>query len=142
MLKNLRMPKYLLLFIMPYIALYAIYIQLAGDNSPGGGFQSGVIFASSLIARHLITGSIFLPPKYSNMILLIICVSGVLIYFLTGLACLAFGGTYLDYSVLAKNNIHGQHLGIFLIELGVGLTVSSAMCIIYLLLQNPEQKQE
>jgi multicomponent Na+:H+ antiporter subunit B len=41
------------------------------------------------------------------------------------------GGSFLDYSVLAADPIAGQHLGILIIELGVGLTVASVMIIIF-----------
>jgi len=59
--------------------------------------------------------------------------SGVLIYAGTGVAALLMGGNYLDYSVLLHEAAHGQHLGIFLIELGVGTTVSGSMITIFLI---------
>ena len=31
--------------IIPYILLFALYVQFHGDFGPGGGFQAGVIFA-------------------------------------------------------------------------------------------------
>ena len=50
------------------------------------------------------------------------------------------GGNYLDYSVLAHDPVHGQHLGIMLIEFGVGTTVASAMITIFFIFagQDPE----
>jgi multicomponent Na+:H+ antiporter subunit B len=41
------------------------------------------------------------------------------------------GGRFLDYSVLAARPVEGQHLGILLIELGVGITVSAVMLTIF-----------
>ena len=41
------------------------------------------------------------------------------------------GGAFLDYSVLAHDPIHGQHLGILLIELGVGTTVAAVMISVF-----------
>ena len=41
------------------------------------------------------------------------------------------GGNYLDYSVLAEEAPKGQHLGIFVVEFGVGLTVASVMIVIF-----------
>ena len=38
---------------------------------------------------------------------------------------------YLDYNILSSDPVAGQHLGIFLIELGVGITVASTMLAIY-----------
>jgi multicomponent Na+:H+ antiporter subunit B len=56
---------------------------------------------------------------------------GVLVYGSVGLVSMLNGGSFLDYNVLAADPIAGQHLGILLIELGVGLTVASVMIIIF-----------
>ena len=42
--------------IIPYILLFALYVQFHGDFGPGGGFQAGVIFASALILYGLVFG--------------------------------------------------------------------------------------
>jgi multicomponent Na+:H+ antiporter subunit B len=41
------------------------------------------------------------------------------------------GGNYLDYNVLSEHAQAGQHLGIFLVELGVGITVATTMVTIF-----------
>jgi multicomponent Na+:H+ antiporter subunit B len=41
------------------------------------------------------------------------------------------GGNFLDYSVLASNPLTGQHIGIIIIELGVGITVASVMILLF-----------
>jgi multicomponent Na+:H+ antiporter subunit B len=41
------------------------------------------------------------------------------------------GGNFLDYDVLAADPVHGQHYGILIIELGVGVTVSAVMIGIF-----------
>ena len=41
------------------------------------------------------------------------------------------GGDFLDYSVLAENPVTGQHIGIIIIELGVGITVAAVMVMIF-----------
>jgi multicomponent Na+:H+ antiporter subunit B len=57
---------------------------------------------------------------------------GVLIYAGVGLTGLLLGGNYLDYGVLDRHDpAHGQHLGILLVELGVGITVSAVMVTIF-----------
>ena len=40
-------------------------------------------------------------------------------------------GEFLNYSVLAKAPLDGQHLGILLIELGVGITVASVLITLF-----------
>jgi len=41
------------------------------------------------------------------------------------------GKNFLDYDALSSDPIAGQHLGILLVELGVGITVASVMMIIF-----------
>ena len=56
---------------------------------------------------------------------------GVLLYAGVGVISLFRGGNYLDYSVLSSDPVHGQHLGILLIELGVGITVAFVMVSLF-----------
>jgi len=58
--------------------------------------------------------------------LLVAC--GILLYAGTGVAGILLGGDFLDYGALDHHNpVHGQHLGILLVELGVGITVTTVM---------------
>ena len=36
--------------LIPYILLFAFYVQWHGDFGPGGGFQAGVIFAAGTVS--------------------------------------------------------------------------------------------
>jgi len=56
---------------------------------------------------------------------------GVLIYGSVGLVSMLNGGNFLDYNLLSEDPVAGQHLGILLVELGIGCTVASVMVIIY-----------
>ena len=58
---------------------------------------------------------------------------GVLLYGSVGLASMALGGNFLDYDRLAHDPVHGQHYGILLVELGVGLTVTAVMVTLFFL---------
>ncbi len=124
-------------FIFPFLVFFALYIQLNGETSPGGGFQAGAIFASAVIAFSLASNALPAAKANSQQNLLshlrIIASSGALIYLATGLISLLSGGQYLDYALLSVNPTTGQKIGIFIIELGVGLTVASAMLLIYFL---------
>ena len=127
--------------LIPYILLFALYVQFHGDFGPGGGFQAGVIFASALILYGLVYG---LPALYKVAPPLVIekmIAVGLLIYAGTGMACVLLGGNFLEYNVLEHpvlTSLHdailfptGQHLGIFLVELGVGITVTAVMTMIF-----------
>jgi multicomponent Na+:H+ antiporter subunit B len=56
---------------------------------------------------------------------------GVLLYAGTGAVTMLMGGNLLDYDVLAHNPLHGQHWGIFAVELGVGITVTGVMISLF-----------
>ena len=117
--------------LIPVILLFALYVQFHGDFGPGGGFQAGVIFGSGFILYALIFGTgvarRVVPAGWTRMAL----AAGVLLYGGVGVAGIVLGGHFLDYSVLADDALAGQHLGIALIEFGVGLTVASAMITIF-----------
>ncbi len=131
MFKNFIIIKYLTLFILPYILLYALYIQINGEASPGGGFQSGVIFASILIGFDLVYGQLKVKQYFSTEALMVIATIGVLIYAMVGLIPLLYNANYLNYYPLTHNKLLSQHIGIFTIELGVGLCVAAVMYLIY-----------
>jgi len=132
MLRDHLIVKTILKTILPYVILYAIYIQLNGEVSPGGGFQAGAIFATGLIGFEILYGRQKFLELYSIEMLILASVVGVAIYFFTGIISLLFNYNYLDYYALAQNQILAQHLGIFLIEIGVGITVSSVLALIYI----------
>ena len=54
-----------------------------------------------------------------------------MLYAGVGVVGLLRGGNFLNYSVLAQEQAAGQHLGILLVEFGVGLTVAAAMITIF-----------
>ncbi|MGJ8562110.1 MAG: Na(+)/H(+) antiporter subunit B [Alphaproteobacteria bacterium] len=117
--------------LIPLIALYAFYVQFHGDFGPGGGFQAGVILASSVILYALIFGldaaKKAIPPSWVRIGMTL----GVLIYGGTGVVTWLLGAEFLNYGVLAHDPAHGQHYGILAIELGVLLAVASVMVAIY-----------
>lgn len=118
-------------FIIPLIILFALYVQFHGDFGPGGGFQAGVIFSAAIILYALVFGLDAAEKIIPERVLHVLASVGVILYAGVGVGSLFFGGNYLDYSVLGSTQVAGQHLGILLIELGVGITVSAVMLIIY-----------
>jgi multicomponent Na+:H+ antiporter subunit B len=117
--------------LAPLILLFALYVQFHGDYGPGGGFQAGVIFASAFVLHQLLHGvnrtKAMAPPR----VIRTLAAGGVLLYAGVGLACMLLGGNFLDYDVLASEAVAGQHLGILLIELGVGVTVAATMIVLF-----------
>ena len=117
--------------LIPFIMLFALYVQFHGDFGPGGGFQAGVIFASAFILYGLVFGLENACKVASPFMVNRLAAAGVLIFAGTGYASIFYGGNYLDYDVLASNPLVGQHVGILIIEFGVGVTVAASMITIF-----------
>jgi len=117
--------------LIPYMLMFALYVQFHGDYGPGGGFQAGVISAAAIIFYALIFGlpaarRLVPEPLVETMVAL-----GAFLYLAVGFAGLLLGGNYLDYFVLDRDPVAGQHRGIFWVEIGVLITVSGVMLKIF-----------
>jgi|TARA_B100000959_G_C14913725_1_gene596315 multicomponent Na+:H+ antiporter subunit B len=126
--------------IIPLILLFGLYIQFHGDYSAGGGFQAGVIIASGFILYNIIFGlevgfSILSINMTKNLMAI-----GVLLYIAVGFMGIIQGLNFLEYNSLLSSSKEGQLLGIFLVELGVGLTVSNVMILIFYSFNNMGEK--
>lgn len=117
--------------IIPFMLLFALYVQLHGDYGPGGGFQAGVIVAGAVIVYALIFGIEEAQRVVPRRLVEMLVPLGVLIYAGTGVVGLLHGQNFLDYSVLAADAAHGRERGILLVEAGVLVTVSSTMVALF-----------
>ena len=130
-MRHHRVLRVITKLLIPFILLFALYVQFHGDFGPGGGFQAGVIFGSAFILYALIFGLDnalkVAPPEIVTRLVAL----GVLLYGGVGIVGILLGGNYLDYNVLSAEPSQGQHLGILLVELGVGITVAATMVTIF-----------
>lgn len=128
--------------LIPFILLFAVYVQFHGDFGPGGGFQAGVIFAAGIVFYAIIfsldKARRIVPDRLVETMLAL----GVLIYAGVGVAGLFLGGNFLDYFVLDRNPVHGQHRGIFWVEVGVAITVCGVMLKIFYMFASRGQREE
>lgn len=112
--------------LVPFSLVYAVYVLILGETSPGGGFQAGVVLGFGVVLARLILGedSTIFNIKMKNTLAL--AGAGTFIYTLTGWLTLIGGGKFLDYSHLPfvaehTNELHA--LGILMIETGVTICV-------------------
>jgi multicomponent Na+:H+ antiporter subunit B len=115
--------------LIPFILLFALYVQFHGDFGPGGGFQAGVIFAAGLVLYGLVYGLDALKRAVPPRLIEVLAAGGVMLYGAVGLVTISMGGQFLEYKVLDPH--HGEHWGLLLIEGGVGITVTAAMTAIF-----------
>ena len=119
--------------MIAFMLLFALYVQFHGDFGPGGGFQAGVIVAASIVFYAVIYGLPEARRVVPDRLVETMIALGVLLYAGVGAAGIALGGNYLDYFVLAHDPVHGQHRGIFWVELGVLITVAGVMLKVFYL---------
>ncbi len=121
--------------LIPFIQIYALYVVAHGDFSPGGGFQGGVIFGSSLILLAISYDLKTLLARIKEKFLSIFSAVGVLVYVGIAALCMVFGKNFLDYSALKGivwDPHHVRALGMLGVEIGVGFAVTAVMVIIYI----------
>lgn len=117
--------------LIPFLVVFALYVQFHGDFGPGGGFQAGTILAAAVVFHALVFGLDATRAQVPERLVESMMAAGVLIYAGVGFASLLLGGQFLDYNLLAHDPIHGQHRGIFWVELGVAITVAGVMLKIF-----------
>lgn len=124
--------------LIPFIQLFGLYVVAHGDLSPGGGFQGGVIFGSSIILYVIAFGMDEGRKRISRKMIDNLSSAGVLIYAGIGILCLFAGGAFLEYNAMASWSDHPEHamhlashLGIYGIEIGVAITVAAVMITIF-----------
>jgi len=130
-LRDDLIPRVVGRLLVPFILLFGLYVQFHGDYGPGGGFQAGALIAAAFILYALVEGEDRTLQALPRGALLALMVSGALLYGAVGVAGIVLGGEFLNYSVLADDPVGGQHLGIILIEAGVGLTVTGVLLSIF-----------
>ena len=127
-MKDLVILRVVAKLLLPYILLYAFYVQWHGDFGPGGGFQAGVIFAAGIVLYALIFGleaaERAIRPAWVHAGVAL----GLALYIGVGVFSMLQGEAFLDYDALGH---HGQHYGILLVETGVFITVGSVMVAIF-----------
>lgn len=127
--------------LIPFILLFAFYVQLHGDYGPGGGFQAGAIVAAAMIFYAMIYGLSTARRVLPDWLAESMIAAGVLLYLGVGFAGLYVGGNFLDYFVLDSDPVVGQLRGIFWIELGVAITVCGVLLKIFYLFTQRGQDQ-
>ncbi len=117
--------------LLPFIMLFAFYVQFHGESSPGGGFQAGVIIAAAVILVSITFGQTVAKKIAPWGLIERMIPLGVLIFAGTGVVSLLNGANYLDYSVLAHDPVHGHEYGIIIVEIGVLITVAGTMIALF-----------
>jgi multicomponent Na+:H+ antiporter subunit B len=113
------------------LRLFALYVLVHGHDSPGGGFQAGVVFGASFLLPRLIEGSG--PDQLPLEGALALAAMGVLTYALIGCASL-LSSSFLDYGAIPLPGLEEpsrRALGILGIECGVAAAVAGVVVVLF-----------
>ena len=117
--------------LVPFMWLFAAYVLVHGHDSPGGGFQAGVILAASIMLLRLVRGHETGPVTTTDALTL--ACAGPLIYAGIGVASMVFGGDFLDYGALPlpMDPVQVRVIGTLGIEAGVMVGVAGVLVLIF-----------
>ena len=122
---------------VPFMLMFALFVQWHADYGPGGGFQAGVIAAATIILYAIVFGTAPAQRAVPRELAEAMVPLGVLIFGGVGVWSLIQGANYLDYDAIFhwpathEEAVKGQHWGVYLVELGVFVTVSGTMLTIF-----------
>lgn len=120
--------------MVPFIQLFAIYVIFHGHYSPGGGFQGGVLLASSMILHRLSLGQKESYAKLAPHNASILGTGGMFLFMLTAILPIFFGGMFLDYSFLPIPGLESamlRYYGILIVEIWIGIAVFGCLVVIF-----------
>lgn len=87
--------------VAPFVLTYGLFITFHGADSPGGGFQGGVIIATVVFLLAFAFGIDPTRDWVGHRVMATLAAGGVLIFTGIGLGTIALGGAFLEYAEYA-----------------------------------------
>lgn len=120
--------------VAPFILTFALFIMFHGADSPGGGFQGGVIAGSVVMMLAFAYGIDSTRQWLDVRIVSALASGGVFAFVGIGLGAMALGGQFLQYSEFEALFGHAIKYAIELVELGIGAIVAAVAIGLFFLL--------
>ncbi|MDI7260359.1 MAG: Na(+)/H(+) antiporter subunit B [Thermodesulfobacteriota bacterium] len=132
--------------MIPFIQLFALYVITHGSLGPGGGFQGGVVFASTFILYTVVFNITRGKKRLPESVNTVLISAGLYIYAGIGLLSIVFSwgaAQYLNYGFIPFTSHFEENraLGIDLVEIGIGITVMAVITSIFFDLAGKEEKE-
>ena len=121
-------------FVAPFILTFALFIMFHGADSPGGGFQGGVIAGSVVMMLAFAYGIDSTRRWLDVRAVPALASGGVFVFVGIGLGAMALGGQFLQYAAYETLFGHAIKYGIELVELGIGAIVAGVAIGLFFLL--------
>ena len=120
--------------VAPFILTFALFVMFHGADSPGGGFQGGVIAGSVVMMLAFAFGIDSTRRWLDVRVIAALASGGVFAFVGIGLGTMALGGQFLQYSEYEALLSHAGKYGIELVELGIGAIVAGVAIGLFFLL--------
>jgi multicomponent Na+:H+ antiporter subunit B len=122
--------------MIPFIQLFALYVIIHGAGGPGGGFQGGVILASSFVLYLVIFGLAAAGKRFPERANNFLMSTGLYLYAGVGLLAIIVSlgaAQYLNYGFIPLTHMFEENraLGMDLVEIGIGTTVGAVITEIF-----------
>lgn len=120
--------------VAPFVLTFAMFIMFHGADSPGGGFQGGVIAGSVVMMLAFAYGIESTRQWLDVRVVAALASGGVLVFAGIGLGSILLGGQFLQYTEYQPYYAEASKYGIELVELGIGGIVASVAIGLFFLL--------
>lgn len=118
--------------VAPMVLTFGLFITLHGADSPGGGFQGGVIIGTVVLLLGFAFGIDPTRAWVGHRVMAGLAAAGVLVFAGIGFGTLALGGGFLEYGLLPIP--HPSKYGIEAVEVGgIGAIISGVVMAIFFL---------
>lgn len=109
--------------VAPFVLTFGLFVSFHGADSPGGGFQGGVIAGAVVMMLAFSFGIDATRQWVDTRVIALLGAVGVLLFAGIGLGGILLGGTFLEYPLypVKKSSKYGMEL----VELGIGAIVAS-----------------
>jgi len=120
--------------LSPFVLTFALFVMFHGANSPGGGFQGGVIAGSVVMMLAFAYGIDAARDWLDVRVVAALASGGVLTFAAIGLGTILLGGNFLEYHLYEQFISHVVAYAIELVELAIGGIVASVAIGLFFLL--------
>jgi len=126
--------------VAPFVLTFGLFVMLHGADSPGGGFQGGVVVGAVVMMLAFAYGTDATQAWADRRIVTALATGGVLTFAAIGLGSIVLEGTFLEYHAYGFEG--ASKYGIELVELGIGAIVAGVVVSLFFQLSTGLQPEE
>jgi multicomponent Na+:H+ antiporter subunit B len=120
--------------IAPFVLTLGVFVMFHGASSAGGGFQGGVIAATTVVMLGFAFGIDPIASHLRNEHLALLVLSGLGTFLAIGFGGYLVGGNFLQVSGYETLFHNGSKYSIELVEVGIGVVVAGVITGLFFLL--------